>query len=143
MATRTHITNRPDATPALIRSRASTVLSPVEAILAKRRADEAARTTPTRFHNLPDEALADALGRADAVLKAAEAETTALKDEFKRRGLRAVAGNEFAVTCTEQIAGRLDAKAVKTFLGDAYSKFENAVISNVIRIKAADRRAIA
>lgn len=41
----------------------------------------------SRFHNLSNEALADALGHADAILKGAEAECKALKDEFKRRGL--------------------------------------------------------
>ena len=40
-----------------------------------------------RFHNLSNEALADAIGQADAVLKGAEAECKALKDDFKQRGL--------------------------------------------------------
>ena len=35
-----------------------------------------------------------------------------LKDEFKRRGLIEVAGGEFTVTATEQIAGRPDVRAV-------------------------------
>ena len=35
----------------------------------------------------PTQQLADALGHADAVLKGAEAECKALKDEIKRRGL--------------------------------------------------------
>lgn len=76
------------------------------------------------------------LGRANSVLKGAEAECKALKDEFKRRGLSAVTGERFTVTATEQVAGRLDTKAVKEFLGDAYHRFEVAVISTVIRIKA-------
>jgi hypothetical protein len=92
--------------------------------------------SPSRFHNLADPALADALGHADAVLKGAEAECKLLKDEFKRRGLVEVAGDQFTVTATEQIAGRLDTKAVKKYLGDAYHRFENAVVSTVIRIKS-------
>ena len=100
-------------------------------------------TTLSRFHNLTAEALADAIGRADAIVKGAEAELTALKDEFKARGLSDVAGDEFAVTATEQIAGRLDAKAVKAFLGDGYFKFEKAIVSTVIRVKAANRLALA
>ena len=100
-------------------------------------------TTLSRFHNLTNEALADALGRADAIVKGAEAELAALKDEFKARGLADVAGDEFAVTATEQIAGRLDAKAVKAFLGDGYFKFEKAIVSTVVRIKAANRLALA
>jgi hypothetical protein len=99
--------------------------------------------TPSRFHNLSNEALADELGRADAVLKGAEAECKAVKDEFKRRGLLHVTGNKFTVTATEQVSGRLDAKAVREFLGDAYFRFENAVVSTVIRIKAVNRLAAA
>ncbi len=65
-------------------------------------------STTSRFHNLSNEALADMIGQADAVLKGAEAEAKALKDEFKRRGLVEVAGDHFTVTATEQIAGRLE-----------------------------------
>jgi hypothetical protein len=97
----------------------------------------------SRFHNLSNEALADALGRADAISKAAEADLKALKDEFKARGLAQVAGDEFTITATEQIAGRLDSKAVKAFLGEAYCRFEAPVISTVIRVKAVNRLAIA
>jgi hypothetical protein len=96
-------------------------------------------TAPSRFHNLSDAALADELGRIDAISKAAETELKALKDEFKARGLLAATGDAFAVTATEQIAGRLDAKAVRDYLGAAYSRFEVAVVSTVIRIKAANR----
>jgi hypothetical protein len=52
--------------------------------------------TISRFHNLSNEALADVLGRADAVLKGAEAECKALKDEIKRRGLLEAADPVFA-----------------------------------------------
>jgi hypothetical protein len=100
-------------------------------------------TTSFRFHNVSDEALADLLGQADAVLKGAEAECKLLKDEFKRRGLVEVAGDQFTVTATEQIAGRLDSKAVKEYLGESYRRFEVAVISTVVRIKAVQRFAVA
>jgi hypothetical protein len=97
-------------------------------------------TTPaSRFHNLSNAALADELGRVDSIVKAGEVELKALKDEFKARGLTEVAGDAFAVTATEQIAGRIDAKAVREFLGPAYARFELAVVSTVIRIKAANR----
>ena len=95
--------------------------------------------TTNRFPNLSAAALADELGRVDAIAKAAEAELKALKDEFKARGLTAAAGLSYAVTATEQIAGRLDAKAVREFLGEACSRFEVAVVSTVIRIKPAAR----
>ena len=82
-------------------------------------------STTSRFHNLSDAMLADALGHADAVLKGAEAECRALKDEFKRRGLLEVAGDSFTVIATEQIAGRLDVKAVKEYLGEVISPLRN------------------
>src|ERR1700685_1737673 len=99
-------------------------------------------STVSRFHNLSDEALADAIGRADAIVKGAEAEL-ATPNEFKARGLSDVAGDEFSVTATEQISGRIDTKAVKELLGARYSAFERVIISTVIRIKAANRLALA
>ncbi|QLP96461.1 MAG: hypothetical protein HZY79_02265 [Rhodoblastus sp.] len=95
--------------------------------------------TASRFHKLPAEALADEIGRLDAIVKAAEADLKAAKDEFKARGLTAAAGERFAVTASEQIAGRLDAKALRAAFGEAIAKFETAVVSTVIRIKAANR----
>ena len=106
-------------------------------------ATKSSTTSPSRFHNVSNEALADMLGQADAVLKGAEAECKSLKDEFKRRGLVEVAGDQFTVTATEQIAGRLDSKAVKEYLGESYRRFEVAVISTVVRIKAVQRFAVA
>jgi hypothetical protein len=97
----------------------------------------------TRFHNLSNEALADALGNADAILKGAEAESKALKDEFKRRGLLEAAGDHFAVRASEQISGRIDVAAVKQYLGDSWRRFETATVSTVIRIKAVQRFASA
>jgi hypothetical protein len=96
-----------------------------------------------RFHNLSNEALADAIGHADAVLKGAEAECKALKDEFKRRSLPTVAGEQFTVTRSDQISGRLDVAAVKQYLGDSWRRFEVATVSTVIRIKAVQRFASA
>jgi len=93
----------------------------------------------SRFHNLSDAALADDIGRIDSISKAAEAELKALKDEFKARKLLAATGDAFTVTATEQIAGRLDARAVREYLGVAYSRFEVAVVSTVIRVKSANR----
>jgi hypothetical protein len=97
----------------------------------------------SRFHNLSAEQLADAIGNADAVLKGAEAQAKALKEEFKRRGLFDAAGEHFAVRASEQISGRLDAKAVREFLGERYHRFEVAVVSTVIRIRAVERLAAA
>src|SRR5580700_8478434 len=101
------------------------------------------QSTTSRFHNLSNQALADAIGHADAVKKGAEADCKSLKDEFKRLGLTEVAGDTFTVTATEQIAGRLDTKAVKEYLGESYRRFEVAVISTVIRIKSVQRFATA
>jgi hypothetical protein len=95
--------------------------------------------TISRFHNLSNEALADELGHADALLKGAEAECRELKEEYKRRGLLTVAGEQFTVTRSEQISGRLDVAAVKQYLGDSWRRFEIATVSTVIRIKAVQR----
>jgi hypothetical protein len=96
-----------------------------------------------RFHNISNEALADAIGHADAVLKGAEAEAKALKEEFKRRGLVTAAGEHFTITRSDQVSSRLDVIAVKQFLGAAWRKFETANITTVIRIKATTRFAAA
>jgi hypothetical protein len=58
--------------------------------------------------------LPNALGNADAVLKGAEAECKALKDEIKRRGLLEAAGDSFAIRVSEQISGRLDVQCGST-----------------------------
>jgi hypothetical protein len=97
--------------------------------------------TISRFHNLSNAALADALGQADAVLKGAEAECKALKDEIKRRGLLEAAGDNFTIRVSEQISGRLDVGAVKQYLGDSWRRFEVATVSTVVRIKAVHRLA--
>jgi hypothetical protein len=99
--------------------------------------------TTSKFHNLSNEALADAVGHADAVLKGAEAECKALKEEFKARGLLTAAGERFSITRSDQVSSRLDLSAVKAFLGDACRKFETANITTVIRIKPALRIATA
>jgi hypothetical protein len=96
-----------------------------------------------RFHNLSNEALANAIGQADAVLKGAEAECKALKDEFKSRGLLTAAGDRFTVTRSDQVTSRLDVAAVKAFLGEAWRKFEAANIVTVLRVKATPHLAAA
>lgn len=93
-------------------------------------------STTSRFHNLSNGALADALGHADAVLKGAEGECKALKDEIKRRGLLEAAGDGFAIRVSEQISGRLDVAAVKQHLGEGWRRFEVATVSTVVRVKA-------
>src|SRR5215510_8717849 len=63
--------------------------------------------TTFKFHNLSNEALADAIGQADALLKGAEAECKALKEEFKTRGILTVAGERFTVTRSDQAVSTL------------------------------------
>ncbi|HEV2572006.1 MAG TPA: hypothetical protein VGU72_09735 [Beijerinckiaceae bacterium] len=100
-------------------------------------------TTINRFHNVSDAALADMLGAADAIMKAAKAELDAHKAEFQKRGLASMAGAKYLITCTEQIAARLDTDAVRRFLGADACKFEVPSISNVIRVKPSPALAIA
>ena len=100
-------------------------------------------TPPTRFHNLPLATLADAIGRADDIAKAATAELDALKAEVRCRSVPLLIGDHHEVTVTEQIAGRADTAALKLHLGSDYARFEKPVISSVVRIKAVDRFALA
>jgi hypothetical protein len=72
--------------------------------------------------------LADAIGQADAILKGAEAEAKALKDEFKARGILTAAGERFTVTLSDQVSSRLDVGAVKAFLGESWKRFETSVL---------------
>src|ERR1700683_3611127 len=95
-------------------------------------------TTTSRFHNLSNAMLADTLGHADAVLKGAEAECKALKDELKRRGILEAAVDSFAIRVAEQISGRLDVAAVKQYLGESWRRFEIATVTTVVRIKAVE-----
>jgi hypothetical protein len=99
--------------------------------------------TTSKFHNLSNEALADAICQADLALKTHEAECKALKDEFKARGVLTAAGECFTVARSDQVSSRLDTAAVRAFLGDACRKFETASINTVIRIKPALRIATA
>jgi hypothetical protein len=96
-----------------------------------------------RFHNLSNEALADAIGTTDALLKGVEAEIAALKATFKERGILSASGERFTVTRSDQVSSRLDVAAVKAALGDAWRKFETATITTVVRIKAAPQYATA
>lgn len=96
----------------------------------------ATQANTTRFHNHSSAMLADAYGRAKALLDAAQAEVDAVKQAIKACGLTELAGDEFTVTVTEQIQGRADTKALKEHLGELYSRFEKPVVSNVIRVKA-------
>jgi hypothetical protein len=97
-------------------------------------ADHAYSTS--KFHNLSNEAPADAIGQADALLKGVEAECKSLKDESKRRALLTAAGERFTVTRSDHVSSRVEIAAVKAFLGDAWRKFETPGITTVIRIKA-------
>jgi hypothetical protein len=92
---------------------------------------------PGKYHNLSNEALADEIGRVDAIAKAAEAELAALKDEFKSRGLKQAIGEKTEVTAAEQTANRLDTVKVRAFFGPAIAKYETPIISTVIRVRPA------
>jgi hypothetical protein len=90
----------------------------------------------TKFNNITDEMLADAIGHADLIVKAAEAELQALKDEFRRRGVLSAVGARYTVTRSDQAWSGFDIAAVKMFLGDAWRKFETAQIVTFLRIRA-------
>jgi hypothetical protein len=91
----------------------------------------------SKYHNLSDAALADEIGRIDAIAKAAEAELKALKDEFKARGLDCAKGEFSTVTASEVFT--IDVARVREALGDRVKQFETLIVSTVIRIKPARR----
>ena len=96
--------------------------------------------TTIRFHNLSPAQLADEIGQIDAIMKAAEAELKAPKAAFVDLKVNQAIGNSYTVTASEQIAGRLDAKAVCEFLGaNVASRFEVTTISTTVRIKPTAR----
>jgi hypothetical protein len=99
--------------------------------------------TTSKFDNISDEMLADAIGHADLIVKAAEAELQALKNEFRRRGVISAVGARYTITRSDQVSSRLDVTAVKAFLGDAWRKFEAASIVTVLRVKATPHLAAA
>jgi hypothetical protein len=102
-----------------------------------------AAATHSRFHNLTEAALADAIGRANALVKGAEAELDALKTELRDRGLQTIAGEHFTVTRSDQFNTRLDVSAVKQHLGDSWKNFATTSVVTTIRIKAVELLAAA
>jgi hypothetical protein len=94
---------------------------------------------PSKYHNLSNEALADEIGRVDAIAKAVEAELKSLKDEFKARGLDCAEGLISTVTAAEVFKNTLDTARVREALGDHVRQFEMLVVSTVIRIKPTRR----
>jgi hypothetical protein len=93
----------------------------------------------SKYHNLSNEALADEIGRVDAIAKAAEAELKALKEEFKARGLDCAEGLVSTVTAAEVFKNTLDTARVREALGDHVKQFETLMVSTVIRIKPTRR----
>jgi hypothetical protein len=78
-----------------------------------------AAPTHTRFHNLTDSALADAIGEAAFARRLAEAEERDLKAELRRRRVARCAGDRYAVLVTRSTAWVLDTELVKRTLGEA------------------------
>jgi hypothetical protein len=84
----------------------------------------------SKYHNLSNEALADEIGRVDAIAKAAEAELKALKDEFKARGLDCAEGLVSTVTASEVFKNTLDMTRIREALGDHVKQFETLAVSH-------------
>jgi hypothetical protein len=93
----------------------------------------------SKYHNLSNAALADEIGRVDAIAKAAEAELKAFKDEFKARGLKQAIGEMTEITAVEQTANRLETAKVRAFFGSAIARYETPVVSTVIRVRPTRR----
>src|ERR1700752_2106709 len=89
----------------------------------------------SKHHNLSNEALADEIGRVDAIAKAAEMQLKALKEEFKARGVDCAEGLISTVTASEVFKNTLDTARVREALGGHVKQFETLMVSTVIRIK--------
>jgi len=101
-----------------------------------------AKSIVTKFDNYSNAQLADMLGKADAVEKAAKAETDAIKAEIKARGLSEAVGEFFTVTVGESLREGLDTAALKDFLGADYGKFIKIAYIQTARIKACSSAAL-
>lgn len=90
------------------------------------------------FHNMSTCEIVDEYGELNLQMKAIEARLKDLKEELKDRKIEKAEGNNFSLTITEQISGRMDTKAVKEYLGEEIAqKFEMIVVSSVVRVKNA------
>ena len=77
-------------------------------------------TTPSKFDNLSDAALADDLGALDCQAKALAERMKEIKAELDRRGIDQAVGDEFTVTKSEAVRWNLDLTAAKKALGEAW-----------------------
>jgi hypothetical protein len=87
--------------------------------------------TTSRFHNLSNAALADALGHADAVLKGAEAEAKALKgaDCLRPQATASPSGSRSRFPAGSMSRPSSNSSA-------SWRRFEVPTVSTVVRIKA-------
>lgn len=90
----------------------------------------------SNFHNMPDDMLADEIGKANSDIKAREARLDLLKEEFKARDLSSMRGSEYVVTASTSASKRLDVKRLRELLGDALNEYEIETISTRVTIKA-------
>ena len=74
------------------------------------KANNLSTISPSRFHNLSDPSARRSARPCRRRPERGGGRVQTFKDEFKRRGLVEVAGDNFTVTATEQIVGRLDSR---------------------------------
>lgn len=106
--------------------------------IGERKAPPETPPPPSRFHNLADAELADALGRLDAAARATEADLASLKQEFKARGLLSARGETHVVELQERICRRLDIQRVRLHFGAQVAAFETAALVAAVVIRPVD-----
>jgi hypothetical protein len=90
------------------------------------------------FHNVAAGDLADQLGELKAEIAALEIREKALRDELIRRGAAEVEGADYNAAITAAVRWTLDAKAVRSEMGDAWwnARCHQALVTTVtVRVR--------
>jgi hypothetical protein len=85
------------------------------------------------FHNLPAGEVADQLGTLKAEIADLEAREKALRNELLRRGGTMIEGAVFCAIVSEAVRWTLDAKVVRTEMGESWwtARCRQALITTV------------
>ena len=96
-----------------------------------------AQTTTSTLHNLALPAIVDELGTLKAQIADLEAREKALRDELINRKSALAEGTLYSASITEAVRWTLDAKAVRSEMGDAWwnARCRQAVVP-MVAVKA-------
>jgi hypothetical protein len=107
-------------------------------------AKAAAQFTTSTLHNLPLPALVDEFGALKAQIAELETREKALRTELIGRGSADADGTHYSASITEAVRWTIDAKAVRSEMGDAWwnARCRQALVTTVaVKPRAAVRLA--